>query len=85
MLVKQCYENNTRSVLLILSIASGKLPVIPARLSWEVRQPKSQRRREMCREFEQGKVKKRLKGKQGAMRRECFAVGLPEGKEGGSC
>lgn len=85
MLVKQCYENNIRSELLILNITSGKLPVIPALLSWEVRQPKSQKKREMCREFEQVKVKKRLKGKQGAMKREYFAVGLPEGKEDGSC
>lgn len=38
----------------------------------------------MRREFEQGKVKKRLKGKQGALRKECFAVDLPEGKENGS-
>lgn len=83
MLVKQCYENNM--MLLILSITSGKLPVIPALLGWEVRQPKSQRKTDMCREFERGKVKKRLKEKQGALRRECFAVGLPEGKEDGSC
>lgn len=83
MLVKQCYENNIRSVLLILSITSGKVPVIPALLSLEVRQPKRQRKREMCRE--QGKVKKRLKGKQGAMRKECFTVNLPEGKENGNC
>lgn len=76
MLVKQCYENNIRSVLLILSITSGKLPVTPALLSWEVRQPKRQRKREMCREFEQGKVKQRLKGKQGAVGKECFAVDL---------
>lgn len=85
MLVKQSYENNTRTVLLILNITSGKLPVIPGLLSWEVRQPKRQRKREMGREFEQGKVKKRLKGKQGAMRKECFAADLPEGKENGSC
>lgn len=44
LLVKQRYENNIRNVLLILSVTSGKLPVIPGWLSWEGRQPKSQRK-----------------------------------------
>lgn len=39
----------------------------------------------MGREFVQGKERKRLKGKQRAMRKESFAEHLPEGKENGSC
>lgn len=82
LLVKPCYENNTRNVLLILNVASRKLPVIPDLLSWEGRKPKSQRKWEMGREFVQGKERKRLKGKQGAMRKALPRACLRERKMG---
>lgn len=82
LLVKLCYENNTRNVLLILNAASRKLPVIPDRLSWEGRKPKSQRKWEMSRECVEGKERKRLKGKQGATRKALLRACLRERKMG---
>jgi len=38
----------------------------------------------MGREFVQGKERKSLKGKQGAVKKESFAEDLPEGKENGA-
>lgn len=82
LLVTLCYENNTRNVLLILNAASRKLPVIPDRLSWEGRKPKSQRKWEMSRECVEGKERKRLKGKQRATRKALLRACLRERKMG---